>query len=89
MAFALSCSRRQLFNRIGQVKFRFSTSSNPDKVTILFTENKFLGIVLHFLQKGLVLGAYTNKDNSEIELTPIADKYNQKLQGKLLEKLNL
>lgn len=41
------------------------------------------------LQKGLVLGVYTNKDNNEVELTPTADKYNQKLQGNLLEKIKL
>lgn len=89
MAFFLACTQRRLCGKLGQITFRFSTSANPDKVTILPAYNKISINTTYFLQKGLVLGAYTNKDSGEIELTPTTDKYNQKLKGNLLEKLNL
>ncbi|XP_018562536.1 cytosol aminopeptidase isoform X2 [Anoplophora glabripennis] len=40
-------------------------------------------------RKGLVLGVYSNEQNDGIELTPSAEKFNKKTQGRLLEQLKL
>ncbi|CAG9765203.1 unnamed protein product [Ceutorhynchus assimilis] len=39
-------------------------------------------------RKGLVLGAYIDKDKT-VQLSPVAEKFNQKVQGKLLEQIQL
>lgn len=46
MAFVLTCTQqRWLCSKIGYLKFRFCTSTNPDKVTILYAQNKFQNII--------------------------------------------
>lgn len=53
MAFALACTRQRLCSKIGHVKFRFSTTTNADKVTILYPQTKFQEMIHIFYREVL------------------------------------
>uniref|UniRef100_A0A6M2DEK2 Putative secreted protein n=1 Tax=Xenopsylla cheopis TaxID=163159 RepID=A0A6M2DEK2_XENCH len=40
-------------------------------------------------KKGLVLGIYDNEFDKKIRLTPTADQFNRRLQGRLLDLIHL
>lgn len=41
------------------------------------------------MQRGLVLGVYTNEGKDDITLTPYAKKYNESTSGELLKQISM
>lgn len=41
------------------------------------------------MRKGLVLGVYSGEKDKGVQLSPVAERFNQKVQGKLIEQIQL